>query len=102
MLQDFALRRKLFAVGRGRGAEEPAVLAAELARALVAHAVAGGGGVERLAHEELARLVQPQLLLELQRAHRRDRAEVLVEGRRAHARLRRKLLDAKRLLEVVA
>src|SRR3546814_2070055 len=46
------------------------------------------------------RLLQAELLLVLQRTHRRDGLEVLVEGRDAHPRLRRQLGDGDRLLEV--
>src|SRR5689334_2651787 len=76
ILNRFARGGKPLAVGRRRRAEEAAVLARELAGALVAHAVARRGGVQRLADEELARVLQPQLLLELQRAHGRDRPEM--------------------------
>src|SRR5689334_2582691 len=60
ILNRFARGGKPLAVGRRRGAEEPAVLAGELAGALVAHAMPGGGRVQRLADEQLARMLQAQ------------------------------------------
>jgi hypothetical protein len=68
----------------------------------VAHAVAGARGVEVLAEHETAGLLEPQLLLELQGAHRGDRLEVVVEARYAHPELARDVLDAQRPVEIFA
>jgi hypothetical protein len=59
--------------------EQPLVLAAELRGVLVAHPVAGTGGIQVLAEHQAPGLLEPELLLELQRAHRRDRLEVVVK-----------------------
>src|SRR5215207_2290534 len=89
-------------VAHGRRAEEPLVLAGELRDVAVAHAVAGASGVEALAEHEAAGLLQPDPLLELQRAHRRDRPEMVVEARDAHPDLPGHVLDPKRSVEVLA
>src|SRR6185295_13852249 len=67
-------------------AEEPLVLAAEVRGVVVAHPVPGARGVEPLAQHEAARFLEPQLLLKLERAHRRDGLEVIVEAREAHTK----------------
>jgi hypothetical protein len=69
-----------FDVAHGRRAEEPLVLAGEVRGVAVAHAVAGAGGIPSFAQHELPRLLQPQVLLELQWAQRGKRSEVMVEG----------------------
>src|SRR3712207_2274124 len=73
-----------FDIAQRRRAEEPLVLAAEVRGVVVAHAVAGARRVEALTEHQPAGLLQPQLLLELQRAHRGDLLEVVVEARGAH------------------
>src|SRR4051812_23995707 len=48
-----------FDIAQRRGAKEPLVLAVEVRRIFVAHAIAGTGGVEVLAEHEPARFLQP-------------------------------------------
>ena len=88
---DVALRRR---------AELAAVLAVELRDTFVAHARGGAAGVQRLRQHELARLLQAQLLLVLQRAHAREAAEVQAEGRGAHVRALGQLVHQHVMAEV--
>jgi hypothetical protein len=88
-------------VAQGRRAEQPGVFAAELRGAVIAHRMAGRAGVQPLGQDQLARLLQADLLLVLQRAERGDRLEVAMQGRGAHPRLGGQLLDAERLVEVL-
>src|SRR5205823_158092 len=85
-------------VPHGRLAEQPLVLAAELRGVVVAHPQAGAGGIQVLAQQEAPRLLEPELLLELQGAHRRDRLELVVKARDAHPHLPRQALDRERLV----
>lgn len=55
------------------------VLAAEVQGVVVPHSGAGHCGLEVLAEHQPAGLLEPQLLLELERAHRRHGLEVGVE-----------------------
>jgi hypothetical protein len=57
-------------------APKSAVLAAELRRAVAADREADAGDVSRLGQEPRPRFVQADLLLELDRCHRADRAEL--------------------------
>src|SRR5919112_493580 len=59
-------------------------------------------GVEVIAEHEAAGLLEPQLLLKLQGAHRGDRLEVVVEARDAHPELARDVLDPKWVVELFA
>jgi len=68
---------------------------------VVAHAIGRTRRVEVFAQHQTAGLLQPQPLLELQGAHRRDGLEVVVEPRDAHAQFSRKFLDVKWLVEVL-
>ena len=68
---------------------------------MVPHAIGGTCRVEVFAQHQTAGLLEPQPLLELQGAHRRDGLEVVVETRDAHAQFSRDLLDAKWLVEVL-
>src|SRR5271156_135644 len=61
-------------------AERFAVFAAELRGALVADQIADLRDIRRLGHEQGTRFLQPDLLLELDRCHRRRGAEVPVKG----------------------
>src|SRR5216117_3498589 len=74
-------------VAQGRLAEEPLVLPAEVRRIAVTHPVSGGRGVDIAGEKQPPGLLQPELLLKLQRAHRGDRLEVVVEARNAHPEL---------------
>jgi hypothetical protein len=62
--------------------------------------VAGARGVEILGQHEMAGLPEPQLLLELQGAHRGNRPEVVVEARDAHPDLPGDVFDPERPVEV--
>src|SRR6266487_830660 len=88
-------------VAHRRDAEEAFVLPIEVGGVMVPHAIGGTCRVEVLAQHQTAGLLQPQPLLELQGAHRRDGLEVVVEPRDAHSQLSRDILDAKWLVEVL-
>jgi hypothetical protein len=81
-------------VAHGWDTEEAFVLPIEVGGVAVAHAIGGTGRVEVFAQHQTPRLQEPQPLLELQGAHRRDGLEVVVEHRDAHAQLTCELLDA--------
>src|ERR687890_2607850 len=85
-----------------RRAEESLVVAGEVRDVAVAYAVAGARGVEVLAEHEASGLLEAHPLLELQRAHRGHRLEVVVEARDAHPRFPRYVLDPQRPVEVLA
>ena len=59
-----------------------------------------GRRVQALREHQPSRLVQAQGLLVLQRAHGRQRAEMMVEGRGAHVDLRSQVVDAEGLGEI--
>ncbi len=59
--------------------EEAFVLSVEVGGVVVAHAVGSTGRIEVFAQHQATGLQEPQLLLELQGAHRRDGLEVVVE-----------------------
>lgn len=92
---------QLFYILHRRRTKEPLVFARDVRRIAIPHAVPGTGRIQTLAEHQPAGFLQPQLLLELQRAQRRDFSEVVVEARHAHPQRTRKLLDAHRLVEVV-
>src|SRR5258708_31971348 len=71
-------------VSNGRLAEESTVLAAELTHTLVANLVRSACGIETVHQHSLARGLEPQLFLILQRAHCSKRAELMMEGGNAH------------------
>src|SRR5262249_50070500 len=87
-------------VAHRRRAKEPPVLAAEVRGVVIPDAVAGAGGVDVLAEHEAAGFLEPQLLLELEGAHRGDRLEVVVEAGDAHPELTCQVLDPERPVEV--
>src|SRR5215218_10111915 len=89
-------------VPHGGLSEQPLVLPAELRGVVVAHPVAGTGGIQVLAEHEAPGLLEPELLLELQGSHRRDRLEVVVKARDAHPQLPRQALDPQRPVELPA
>src|SRR6266568_2240636 len=80
--------------------EEAFVLPIEVGGVAIPHAIGCTGRVEVSAQHQTPGLLQPQPLLELQGAHRRDGLEVVVEHRDAHAQLARHLLDAQWLVEI--
>ncbi len=86
-----------FHIPHRRLAEEAAILAVELAGALIAYFKGRARRVQPFGDHPSARRVQPQPLLILQRTHRGQRAKVMVQGRDAHLRDRRKFFDAQRL-----
>src|SRR5438876_3112226 len=85
-----------------RLAEVPLVLAVEVRGIVVTDSVAGFRRVEIFAEHQPPGLLKPQLLLELQRTHRRHGSEVRMEPGHAHAQLSRDLVDPQRLVEVHA
>jgi len=88
-------------IAHGRDTVEAFVLAIEVRGVAVPHAIGGTGRVEVFAQHQTAGLQEPQPLLELQGAQRRDGLEVVVEHRDAHAQLTCELLDAQGLVEIL-
>jgi len=84
-----------------RSAKQAAVLAAELRGALIAHKPPGVARVEALVEHQLPGFLQTQLLLELQRAHARDGAEMLSKSRWAHVHAVCQVADVQRLSEIL-
>src|SRR6266566_5118332 len=82
-------------------AEEAFVLPIEVGGVVVPHAIGRTCRVQVFAQHQTAGLLEPQLLLELQGAHRRDGLEVVVQTRYAHSQLSRDILDAQWLVEVL-
>ncbi len=82
--------------------EEAFVFPIEVGGVSIPHAIGRTRRVEVFAQHQTAGLLQPQPLLELQGAHRRDGLEVVMEPRDAHAQLSREALDAQWLVEVSA
>src|SRR5207247_10464863 len=78
-------------VPQRRLAEVPLVLAVEVRSIVVTDSVAGFRRVEIFAEHQPPGLLKPQLLLELQRTHRRHGSEVRMEPGHAHAQLSRDL-----------
>ena len=89
-------------IAQGRRPEKALVLAAEVRRVVVAHAVPCARGVESFPQHQSARLLKPNLFLELYRAEARDRLEVKVESGNAHAQLARDVGDPQRAVELPA
>jgi hypothetical protein len=81
-------------IAHGWDAEEAFVLAIEVGGVVVAHAIGRTRRIEIFAQHQTAGLLEPQLLLELQGAQRRDGLEVVVEPRDAHAQFSCDLFDA--------
>src|SRR5438445_279816 len=79
-------------IAHRRGAEEPLIFAGKVRGIVIPDAGAGARRIKVLAEHQPAGLLEPQLLLELPRAHRRDRLEVVVEARHAHPHRLRELL----------
>ena len=77
------------------------VLPIKVGGVAIPHAIGRTRRVEVFAQHQTAGLLQPQPLLELQGAHRRDGLEVVMEPRDAHSQLARHLLDAQWLVEVL-
>jgi hypothetical protein len=91
-----------FDIPHRRFAKVALVFAAEVGSVLVTDSVAGLRSVEVLVEHQPPGLLKPQLLLELQRTHRRHGLEVSVEPGDAHAELPRDVLDPQGLVEVLA
>jgi hypothetical protein len=98
---DFAVPKGLD-IANGRLAKETAVLAAELADALVPNFVGRTGSIKPVHEHSLPCGLQTKLLLILERAHRSQRSELMVKRRHSHARNRRKLLHVQRFGKVGA
>src|SRR5262245_28968636 len=71
-------------VARKRDSEEAAVFTTELRCTQVSDTLTGSSRVHHRCEHKATRLLQPQNLLILQRAHRGDCLEVLMERRDAH------------------
>ena len=80
-----------------RGAEQATIFPAKLRRAIIPHIKTDGGDVMGVCHEAGASLLEADLLLILDRAHRGYRAKMAVKGRNAHRRELRQFLDAQHL-----
>jgi len=91
---------KLFHVAHWWLAKELFILAVEVRGIIIAYSVARACRIQALPEHQAAGFLQPQLLLELQRAHCGQRPEVMVEARNAHPELARDLLDPQLLVEV--
>ena len=89
-------------VTHGRLAKRLLVHPAEVRPIVVAHAVSGGRGIGIAGEEESPGLLQAELPLELQRAHRGDGLEVMVEARDAHPDLPGEAGHVDRLVVVLA
>ena len=83
-------------------AEETFILSIEVGGVLVAHAIGRTGRVEVFAQHQTPGLLEPQPLLVLQGAHRRDGFEVVMQPRHAHVQFSCELLDGNWLVEVLA
>src|SRR2546428_14114372 len=83
-------------------AKEAFVFSIEVGGVLVAHAIGRTGRVEVFAQHQTPGLLEPQPLLVLQGAHRRDGFEVVMQPRHAHAQFSCELLDGNWLAEVLA
>jgi hypothetical protein len=68
---------------------------------VVSHPIGCTGRIEVFAQHQTARLLEPQLLLELQGAHRRNGLEVMMQTRDAHSQFACEALDTKWLVEVL-
>ena len=90
-----------FHVPHRRLAEVPLVISAEMRLVFVTDAISRLARVEVLAQHQPPGFLKPQVLLKLQRAHRRHRLEVGVEPGRAHAQFPRHVLDPQRLVKVL-
>jgi hypothetical protein len=69
------------------------VIAAEVGRIFVAHTESGARRVQVFAEHQTACFLESYLFLELQRAHRRDRLEVMMKARNAHSKLARDVFN---------
>src|SRR5947209_5618191 len=81
--------------------KEAFVLPVEVGGVVVSYAIGSTRRVEVFSQHQTAGFLEPQPLLELQGAHRRDGFEVVVEPRDAHAQFSREFLDVKWLVEVL-
>ena len=84
-----------------RRSKQAAVFAAEPRGTLIPHTHGGTSRVEVFVQHQLAGFLKPQLLLVLQRAHTRERAEMLTEGGRTHVRAIRQVVPFHRFDEVL-
>jgi hypothetical protein len=82
-LGDVALSQCLD-ISNGKLAEESAALTAELAHTLVADLVRSACSIKTVHQHSLARCLEPQLFLILQRAQCGEGAELMMEGGNAH------------------
>src|SRR5205085_213573 len=89
-------------ISRRRLAEEPLVLSTKLRGIFVAHPIAGARGIQVFAQHETPRLLEPELLLELQGAHRGHRLELVMKPRDAHSHRPCQALNPERLVKLLA
>ena len=87
-------------IAHRRQAKEAFVFPTKVRSVVITDAVSCARRIKALAEHQPAGLLQPQPLLELQWAHRRDGLEVVVEARDAHPELVRDAVYPKRLVKV--
>jgi len=88
-------------IALGWGAKQASALAAELGCTLITHTAPGVARVEALVEHQLPRFLQTQLLLELQRAHACDGAEMLAKSRWTHVRASCQVVDVQHVSEIL-
>ena len=81
-------------------AEEALVFPIEVRGVVVPHTMGRTGRVEAFSEEQAPGFQEPQPLLVLRRAHRRDRLEMVLQTGDAHAQFACEAIDTKRLIEV--
>src|SRR5688572_12124335 len=69
----------LFHIAHGGRSEETFIFAGKVGSVTIAHTIACARCIETLAEHQAASLLEAQMLLILQRAHRGERPEVMVE-----------------------
>jgi hypothetical protein len=82
-------------------AQKALVLPSELAGAFVTDLQGSAPGIQTIYRHPRSRFLEPDLLLILERAHRRQAPEVVVQRGDAHAGDLRELLDTERFGKVV-
>src|SRR6266487_1025793 len=88
-------------ITHGWDTEEAFVFPIEVRGVMIPYAVGGTRRIEVFAQHQPPSFQEPQSLLELHRAERRDGLKVVLQPRHAHAQFVREPLDAQRLVEVL-
>jgi hypothetical protein len=90
------LSKECLDISQGRLAEEAPVFPIKLTGALVSHFERDGRGIKVICEQARPGRLQSQLLLILQRTHRRQGTEMMMERRDGHARHPSQFFHAKR------